>query len=211
MKNKCRSLAALGITIVLSGAIAGDAGAQQQSRGGRRLSALALEVDGVGGYTLVDLNSWVRPGRVTDSDRNMVGFTGRLFFANLGDARAGIEVGRQQLFGYHVRSQDGTIQDSVDIAPWYGGVAVRLPETHRFFFDFGMGMYKLPKNILSFRDSGLRMTTGFAVYYRLLSYRGVTVPIGARIASILDDRAAVLPVALTAGIQIRPFRAARGR
>lgn len=191
--------------------VSAESGAQQQSRGGRRLSALALEVDAVGGYTLVDLNSWVRPGLVTESDRNLAGFNARLFFANLGDARAGIEVGRQQLFWYHVRSQDGNTQDSVDIASWYGGVAVRMPETRRFFFDFSMGMYKMPKNFLSFRDSGMRLTTGFAAYYRLVSYRGISVPIGGRVASILDDRSAVLPAALTAGIQIRPFRGARGR
>jgi hypothetical protein len=211
MTGWCRSLAALGMTIVLSVTIAADSGAQAQSRGGRRLSAIALEVDGIGGYTLVDLNSWVRPGRVTQSNRNLGGFNGRLFFANMGDARAGIEVARQQLFKYHVQSEDGTIRDSADIMSWYGGFAVRLPETRRFYFDFSMGMYKLPKNILSFRDSGLRLSTGFAAYYRLVSYRGVSVPVGARIASILDDRAAVLPAALTAGIQIRPFREARGR
>jgi hypothetical protein len=216
MTMTSRSFASLRMTVVgvvmgLTAFATSDAGAQQQSRGGRRLSALALELDGIGGYTLVDLNSWVRPGRVTDSDRDLAGFNGRLFLANVGDARLGLEVGRSQLFEYHVRSQDGTIQDSVDIESWYGGFAVRLPETRRFFFDFSMGMYKLPKNFLSFRDSGMRLSTGFAVYYRLASYRGVSLPIGARIASILDDRSAVLPAALTAGIQISPFRAARGR
>ena len=207
----CRFLAALGLTVALLPAVATESGAQAQSRGGRRLSAIAIEADGIGGYTLVDLNSWVRPGRVTESNRSLGGVNGRVFFANMGDARAGIEVGRQQLFKYQVQSQDGTIRDTVDIMSWYGGVAVRLPETRRFFFDFSMGMYKLPKNILSFRDSGMRLTTGFAAYYRLVSYRGVSLPVGARIASILDDRAALLPVALTAGIQIRPFREARGR
>ena len=174
-------------------------------------SALAIELEAVGGYTLVDLNTFALPGRVMDSDRNSGGFNGRLFFVDLGDARLGIEAGRHDLLWYHVRSADSTVQDTIDITSWYGGLVVRLPETRRFSFDFGMGMFEFPKSPLAFRDNGLRLTTSAAVYYRLLSYRGVTVPIGARISSIMDNRSSVLPASFTAGVQIRPFRGVRGR
>jgi hypothetical protein len=196
----------LALTVaVLAGATAG-AGAQQPPR---RLAALSVELEGNGGYTVVDLNTWVRPGNVTSSEQDLTGFFGRVFLANLGDVRVGLETGRQRLFKYEV--EGAGLRDSLELNSWYGGFAIRLPEVRRFSFDFGMGMYKFPKSITSFNDSGLRLSTSIAAYYRLVSYRGVSLPIGARLSSILDDRAAVLPAALTAGVAFRPFRAARGR
>jgi hypothetical protein len=175
--------------------LAGDAAAQ-------RRTPIEVEIDAIGGFTLVSLDGWVRPGRASGGDRQLFGVMGRAFLLYIGDARLGLEGGRQRLFRYEV-TESGT-ERRATVEPSYGGLVVRLPEQGKFGIDVGFGFYSFRERSLAFDDDGLRVATQIGVSWRILRWRGVTIPLGVRVGSIQDDRTAILPAGMTVGLSFRP-------
>ena len=163
----------------------------------RRASPWSFELDALGGYTMVNIERWSRFRRVDARSQDLAGGLGRVFVVYLGQLRVGAEAGFQHLFWYQIEGQSPglIVRRRVNVAPQYGGVVFRLVERSRLDVDYGFGFH--------FFGETSRPGTHFSATFRLVKWRGFSLPIGARFATILDEEAMMVPIALKAGVSFR--------
>lgn len=163
----------------------------------RRPCPWSFELDALGGYTMVNIERWSRFRRVDARSQDLAGGLGRVFVVYLGQLRVGAEAGSQHLFWYQLKAQSPAVivRRRVNVAPQYGGIVVRLVERSRLDVDYGFGFH--------FFDETSRPGSHFAATFRIVQWRGFSLPIGARVATILDEDAMMVPIALKAGLALR--------
>jgi len=196
MASKTRSASGRSIALAIVAALA-FAFPRASSAQERRPNPWAFELDALGGYTMVDIESWSRFRRVDARSQDLAGGLGRVFVVRLGQLRVGAEAGFQHLFWYQLEAQSPglIVRRRVNVAPRYGGVVFRLVERSRLDVDYGFGFHSF--------DETSRPGSHFAATFRVLQWRGFSLPIGARFATILDEEAMMVPIALKAGVSFR--------
>lgn len=156
--------------------------------------SLALEAEGVVGYTGVDIEKWARVTRVETRDQVSYGVNLRLFLAFLDKAHVGLEVGSHHLFRYTVLTQTGFLatRDRRTVAAQQVGIVARFKASPKFLVDVGGGFRYLGENSLP--------AVHVAVKYRLFERRKISLPLGMRLDMILDDAVTAVPISLASGV-----------
>ena len=156
-----------------------------------------IEAEALYGFTLVDAPKWARFTGVNEQNKQMMGVIGRVFFLYLGQMRTGIEVGGQQLFSYEVETlgPSGPERRKVHVDPFHFAVAGRTTPNPRLDLDFGLGFY--------FSEENSRPGLHFGASYRLVDRKRISIPVGARIAAVMEQTVSAWPLALKLGVAFR--------
>jgi hypothetical protein len=153
---------------------------------------ISIEIHGGGGVTAVDVQEASgQTSEVRGEDTGMYQFFGRVFFADLGAARLGVEVGYQYLYFYEAPFI-GFLDRDID-AMRYAAV-LRYPLAGRLIVEAGAGIH-------SFEGGSVFSTLG-ALGVDLSVAPRIAVPIRARADFVIDD-ALTIPVGATIGLALR--------
>ena len=160
--------------------------------------AFRVEAEALYGFTLVDAPKWSRFTGVNEQNKQMIGVIGRVFFLYLGQMRTGIELGGQQLFSYEVETlgPSGPERRKVHVDPFHFAVAGRTTPRPRLDVDFGIGFY--------FSEENSRPGVHFGASYRVVDGKRFSIPVGARIAAVMEQNSSAWPLALKAGVAFLP-------
>jgi hypothetical protein len=164
----------------------------------RETRGRALEVEGLFGYTGVDIEKWARVRRVHARDQESYGANLRLFVVHLGSVYTGFEVGSQRMLQYTLltRTSDFTSTRLIHtVVSQHVGVVARFQPRPRISVDAGGGF--------RFLDETSLPATHLAVRYRLFGRRGWSVPLGVRLDMILDDYTTAVPMSFATGFFIK--------
>lgn len=173
----------LGLALVATVAMPVGAHAQRQ---------VTIEVSGGGGITVVDVQKASgQTSEVRGEEKGTYQYFGRVFFADLGPARFGVEVGYQYLYFYEA-PYIGYLDRDID-AMRYAAV-LRFSAPGSVVFETGAGVY-------SFDGGSVFSALGAAGLDFALTDK-VSIPIRARADIVLDD-ALTIPVGATLGLSIR--------
>jgi hypothetical protein len=159
--------------------------------------AFRVEAEALYGFTLVDAPKWARFTGVNAQNKQMIGVIGRVFFLYLGQMRTGVEIGGQQLFSYEVETlgPSGPERQKVYVDPFHFAVAGRTTPRPRLDLDFGLGFY--------FSEENSRPGLHFGASYRVVDGKRLSIPVGARIAAVMEENSSAWPLALKAGVAWR--------
>lgn len=153
---------------------------------------ITIEIHGGGGVTAVDVQEASgQSSEVRGEDTGMYQFFGRVFFADIGAARLGVEVGYQYLYFYEA-PYIGFLDRDID-AMRYAAV-LRYPLAGRFMVEAGAGIY-------SFEGGSVFSTLG-AIGLDLSVAPRIAVPIRVRADMVFDD-ALTVPLGATIGLALR--------
>lgn len=159
--------------------------------------AFGIEAEALYGFTAVDGPKWAGFTGLNEQNKQMMGVIGRVFLLDLGPTRAGIEIGGQRLFSYEVQTlaPSGPERRRVFVDPVHFAVAGRTTPHRRLDLDFGAGFY--------FSEDSSRPGLHFGASYRLVSRKRLAIPIGLRIATVLEQTASAWPLAVKVGVAWR--------
>lgn len=158
-----------------------------------------IEVDGMLGYTAVQVDKWANRTAIADQDQASMGAALRFMFVWFGRTQVGVELATQQLFTYSLQGgTPGTIvTQETTVAGLQFLVIARPVNERRYQVDFGAGFH-----VFEDVTSPALLT---ALHYVVLERPRYSVPMGARVNITLNEAAAALTAMLTAGIAI-PLR-----
>jgi hypothetical protein len=159
--------------------------------------ALRVEAEALYGFTLVDAPKWAQFRGLDEQNKQMMGVIGRVFLLYFGQLRAGVEIGAQQLFSYEVETigSSGPERRRVHVDPLHFALAGRTTPNPRIDLDFGIGFY--------FSEESSRPGLHFGAAYRAVDGKRLTIPIGVRIATLMEENASAWPLALKVGLAWR--------
>ena len=155
-------------------------------------SARLIEVELLGGYTPVALESWAgRP--TTASNLTSFGVNVRAYLIFIGKTRVGLEVGNQHFFTWEDKTQTGTTIFTT--THHVGGLGVALVargcSRPRFDCDVGYGFHFLEEPV-----PGVH----FGINYIVVESKRFKLPVGARVGLILGGQSVALPLSLKTGV-----------
>lgn len=155
-----------------------------------------VEVDGLFGYTAVDVAKWAQLSRVEESSHFAGGIVVRGLLAHLGTTHVGLELGTGRVFSYTARQETPTqiITEKATVAGFHVLVVGRFLELDRYSWDAGVGWFGLGD------ASVLGLMTSFN--YVLLRTSRFHIPVGARLHVLFNEPAVAATAMARLGISI---------
>lgn len=156
-----------------------------------------LEVEGMAGYTAVDMAAWAGTPNVSNPQQTAYGVNARLLLLRIGTAHAGFELGAAQVLSYEQVTQVGSIitREKHSVSASHLGMVLRFRGAAGLSYDFGFAFHYLSRSTLP----GVHG----AVTYHLMDEGRVSIPIGARVGMIFDENAVAMPMTFTTGIALK--------
>lgn len=155
-----------------------------------------IEVDGIVGYTAVNVEEWAEFPRIDELSHMAGGVVLRGLLTYLGPTHVGLEIGTQQLFTYkHQQDLPGqTTTTEATVAGFHVLIVARFVELDRYSWDAGFGWYALGDATVP----GLMTNFNYAVLRRLR----FSIPIGARLNIVFNEPSIAATVMAKIGISI---------
>ncbi len=154
------------------------------------LQAQTLELTGGLGYTITDEAEWFGDAASGGAPLNYAGAATVIFGRRTTGLQAGVELGLQHLLAYDVTVGTQVLPANARAFRAMGVVRFWLME-QSWFGEFGVGAYLFD----GFTDPVVAAAAG-----TILGSGKVQFPVKARIAFVADTEAAVIPIALQAGV-----------
>lgn len=153
---------------------------------------ITIELIGGGGVTIVDVQEASgQTSEVLGEDKGMYQVFGRVFFADLGPARVGVEVGYQYLY-YYDAPYIGTLARDID-AMRYAAV-LRFSAADRLIAEAGAGIHSFDGGSVLSALGAIGLDFGVAERF--------SIPVRVRADVVFDD-AITIPVGATIGLAVR--------
>lgn len=155
-----------------------------------------IEIDGIVGYTAVNVEKWAEFPRINELSHLAGGVVLRGLLTYLGPTHVGLEVGTQRLFAYkHEQELPGqTTTTEATVAGFHILIVGRFVEFERYSWDLGFGWYALGGETVP----GLMTNLNYAVLRR----PRFSIPVGARLNIVLNEPAIAATVMAKIGISI---------
>lgn len=160
-----------------------------------------IEMDGLLGYTAVNVEQWAEFPRIDELSHLAGGVVVRGLLTYISTTHVGIEIGTQQLFTYkHQQDVPGQITTTeATVAGYHVLLVARFMELDRYSWDVGFGWYALG-------DAAVPgLMTNFN--YDLLRRSRFSMPVGARLNIVLNEPAIAATVMGKIGIAFPLSRA----
>lgn len=155
-----------------------------------------IEVDGIVGYTAVNVEEWAEFSRIDEMSHMAGGVVLRGLLTYLGTTHVGLEIGTQQLFTYkHQQELPGqTTTTEATVAGFHILIVGRFVEFERYSWDLGFGWYALGDAAVP----GLMTNLNYAVLRR----PRFSIPVGARVNLVFNEPSIAATVMAKVGISI---------
>lgn len=162
-------------------------------RAAAQLRLMEAEFDASAGYSIVNATAWVAPGQLTSSSKLAYGGDARVFVAQLGRIKLGLEAGHHNFWSFRAIYTPNLVLGDVN-ADQVSAV-LRLP-LGRFNVDVGGGAQIFDE----FTDAALHGAVRYAVPLK----PQVSMPIGLRADVIFDGHTILAPLLVTIGFSLQP-------
>ncbi|MGH7638097.1 MAG: hypothetical protein ACREOK_10645 [Gemmatimonadaceae bacterium] len=155
-----------------------------------------IEIDGIVGYTAVNVEEWAQFPRIDELSHMAGGAVLRGLLVYLGPTHVGLEIGTQQLFSYKYQqdTQGQLTTTEATIAGFHILIVGRFVELPRYSWDLGFGWYGLGDATVP----GLMTNLNYAVMRR----PRFSIPVGARLNVVFNEPAIAATMMAKIGISI---------